>query len=706
MVRFNSLNHLAVQVHDSDKQGGIWKPVTVTYDEPSGKTKPAFVQRLERQGVRALSSYVGNNAKAQKLIDAGFNLCIPWAYLLGDATARKVEKGRDFVTESDISTKTLNRLRDEAKRAKKHNLISLPNIWFHKDTLPFLVENEYRKCVSVYGKRTNITPCPVDEGVWDRLWLPQMKIIANIQKEINCDGGICLDLEYYVGDFAGGFCYDETAVQGCYCDRCFGVFLSSRDDEHELQDFSLSQRSEYIKKQYSLTTYLGFQELEVARKVRSVCQEVRKIKPDIIMGMLPGVSGSRFQGIENWFTRGAARGMSTPQLPVLLLSETEYHNGFNFRTTSQLDWLKEQEVPGFLVGGLMIGLFTGQGMGAKAAELTELADGYWLYSGSSLMSNSVRTVAHSEEGKQGAHTIREPAEMYLRALEKATNWLDSGAELDDGKGQGSVPIFTPGSVKNIPTGVSITNKGVKIGFVQKKSSLVINGDFRKPFDSGWKTFDEKPKVVKLHNGKKRALLYDFQKRPGDQGRSSFFQTIQLPPGKYRVKVDVSTEGLAGDCRVGFNVCSYNSPRVLLKDTTNQTDCDWFTLQGDLSVNEQTKINLVLLANGSVGKMWFDNIRIYDISHIRLETNSLNLSADSVPLKLVLPEPPKGANFEWELVNPKTGLGYFGYVSSKTDIRYLTAIYPDAPLGLVLEADFEQSVDEVFIEPGQVTFTDR
>ena len=60
-----------------------------------------------------------------------------------------------------------------------------------------------------------------------------------------------------------------------------------------------------------------------------------------------------------------------------------------------------------------------------------------------------------------------------------------------------------------------------------------------------------------------------------------------------------------------------------------------------------------------------------------------------------------ANFKWELLNPKTGLGYFDNVSSETDLRYLSAIYPEAPLALILEADSEQFAGTLCVESGQV-----
>ncbi len=209
-IRHALPNHLVVQVRDTSNQGGIWRPVTVIFqDKNSKKQKHEVVLRLQKESVRAISSGFPGDAGAKRMLKAGLNTCIPWSYILSDVKARKVADGQDFVNESDLSGK-LNGLREQAQLAQKYGFVFMPLIWFHTDTVPFLTKNNYRRAVSVDGRQTNITLCTLDEGYSYYLMLTLLKTLVKIEKEFGCSGGGSLDMQHYAGTGSCGFCSTST----------------------------------------------------------------------------------------------------------------------------------------------------------------------------------------------------------------------------------------------------------------------------------------------------------------------------------------------------------------------------------------------------------------------------------------------------------------------------------------------------------------
>ena len=687
-IRHALPNHLVVQVRDTSNQGGIWRPVTVIFqDKNSEKKKFAVVLRLQKESVRAITSGFPGDGGAKNILEAGLNTCMPWSYILSDVKARKVADGEDFVTESDLVNK-LSGFREQAQLAQKYGFVFMPLIWFHTDTVPFLTNNNYRRCVSVHGRQTKVTPCPLDEGYWDRLMLPLLKTMAKIEKEVGCSGGASLDMEFYAGDFDGGFTYNKTAIQGCYCDYCFGSFLESRGENISPAKIAFSHRAPYIRQHYSISDYLDFLESKLTVKTRSIAQQVRQIKPDFLMGVLPGM--------RNWYLRGIARGLSSPGLPVMIFSEAEYSDGFNSKTVEQLTWLEKEDIDAFLLGGLTLNRFSGIGIGAKAAELANKADGYWIYHGQVLHYPDTKIVA--ARGPQNEYLVIEPVQRYWDGIGKANAWLDKAIVLPELQPHGQMPLFTKALLNKLPASVSLNNSGIAIKSAGAGRSLITNGDFQKPFDSGWQTFDQPPQIVDAPHQLGRALLFDFGTRVGDQGLTTFFQTIAVEPNShYHFAMDVRLQGVKSP-RVGFQLFAPDSPSVFLQQTTNLTDITKTTLQGRVYTDKKSKLILLVLTNGTAGKIWIDNIRSSKLNSIRLKTASIALSSSQRPYRLVLPKLPETVNDAvWEIMDPITGLPYFREFTDKTDLRYLHAIFPKAPIAVAVDLEVEQSDSLIQIE---------
>jgi hypothetical protein len=672
--------------------------------------KSEVVLRLQKESVRAISSGFPGHAGAKRMLKAGLNTCMPWSYILTGVKARKVADGQDFVTESDLASK-LNGLRGQAHLAKKYGFVFMPLIWFHTDTVPFLTNNNYRRCVSVHGRQAKVTPCPLDEGYWDRLMLPLLKTMAKIEKEVGCSGGASLDMEFYAGDFDGGFTYNKTALQGCYCDYCFGSFLESRGEDISPAKIAFSQRAPYIRQHYSISDHLDFLESKLTIKTKPIAQQVRQIKPDFLMGILPG--------IRNWYLRGIARGLSSPGLPVMIFSEAEYSDGFNSKTVEQLTWLEKEGIDALLLGGLTLNRFSGMGMGAKAAELAQKADGYWIYYGQVLHHPNAKMVP--ARGRYDEYAVIEPAQRYWDGIGKANAWLDKAIVLPEPQPHGQIPVFTKTLLKKLPSGVSANDSGIAIESTGTGGSLFTNGDFQSPFDSGWQTFDQYPQIVDAPQRSGRALLVDLDTRAGDQGQTSvsqtssvkpdsyrsfampagsysgnpdltsFFQTISVEPGSYySFAMDVRLQGVESP-RVGFQLFAHDSPGVLLEQTAKLSDTDWTTLRASVYAGEHSKLTLLVLARGTAGKIWIDNIRGTKLNDIRLETGTIVLSSSQRPYRLTLPRLPATVNNAvWEIMDPTTGLPYFREVTDTTDLRYLKTIYPERPIVIAVDLEIEQS----------------
>ena len=102
------------------------------------------------------------------------------------------------------------------------------------------------------------------------------------------------------------------------------LFLEAVGEDTDLSKIKGNFLRHIIKCGYTLDDYLGVLEVRIARKVREVVLEVRDIKPDFLLGVLPGKS--------NWYTNGVGRGMATPGVPVFIMGEGEYTNGYYQRS--------------------------------------------------------------------------------------------------------------------------------------------------------------------------------------------------------------------------------------------------------------------------------------------------------------------------------------------------------------------------------------
>ena len=619
------------------------------------------VARLKRENVRAVSAGIGSDEKASRICDAGLNFALTWAYMLDKAPFPQpnLEDG------NLISFKGLPRLRilrGEAALARKHNLITMPLIWFHKDTLPYIANATYRRCVTARGKTCRVTPCPQDEVYWQKLVAPMIHGVAQVQAEEKCEGGVAIDQEFYVGDLIGGFCYGE-GVEGCFCDACFGGFLESRDVDFKPGVFPLHSRYGHIVGKYGLGAYHEFLERKVAEQVDVIAKKARSVKEDLLLGLLPGAS--------TWYLRGIARGMATPELPVMLFSETEYFTGFNPKSAEEVELLGRKGIPAFYVGGMTMSSFNAEGLGGKAAELADEVAGYWLYHGEVLFLSKPKIVPRNPGTNE--YVLREAPERYLACLKQANDWISKrdrplvGKDLLHSRELLTEELFPGGEDYSVCSG-GLRPKNTHVG----RPGKLIDTDFRSGLPAGW-ACEGGVKPVKREEGRKAEDGITIELGPDSTDSGAIWQRVPVPKKrKYRFSMEIRSSGVSAP-QIGFQVIEPFSGNPYFHAFASETEGRWRYVERYFSpFTPEIKVNLVLRGKG--GKVQIRNAKLEEVAPFSATSASLSGKVQGVELEAM-------RQVKGQLMNPDTGLAYHSLFNGRNDVRYLTAIYGRLPMAI-------------------------
>ncbi len=653
MVKYNAANTLVVRVLDEVNCGGIWRPVKVKYDDKVADA--VAVKELKTKGVRGISAGMGSRERVAKFSDAGLNLCLNWSYILQKGTP-----GPSGAVIEQAELPRLKNIENEAKLAKESGVLTMPLIWVHEDTVPFLKKTGSRPCVDVNGRQCKVVPCPSDEAFWQKVMRPLLMKFAAIQKEAGASGGGAIDFEYYTGEFAG-YCYDEIALQGCYCDVCFNGFIEHNAAKAPV--LMLEQRGKYVAENFGQEVYLQYLEQCVYKQAAEMARAVREIKPDFLFGTLPGAG--------NWFLDGVARGMSAPGLPVLVFNEKEYFTGYNPKTAELQKTLREKGFPVLLAGGLTISSYNGEGLGAKAAEMTRLADGYWLYYGEMLMAAKPRIVPKNPG--QNEYILREMPDRYWPAIKRANQWLDRGEKIESFTNPQSVSLLSKDEFSKLPGGVTVEKDGLRLELAPKGDVKAANLDFSAPFGRGWQTYYTPPVCG---SGE---MVFDLAGTK-DGRWNSVFQAVELVKGQsYQVDVEVKAEKLEQG-HLALQVYNSVAAGAIAQQFDHKPNSEWKNLRIRFAAPAE-KLYLTLQAHGVGGKVSFRNLKLRETANVELETRPL----PKRPIEALTMES-SDPFLRGSLLNPETGLEYFYLQPGANLLGYLQAIYPEAPLAVRLTAD--------------------
>ena len=674
LVKFNKTNTLIVKVLDRQYCGGIWRPVKVQYED---KSKPfPVVQRLIKEKVRAITAGTGNDHNSEIIKKNKLNLALSFSYILRNAKINKISD--KLVTEKTLPR--LKSLRNYAKYATAHKLLTMPVIWFHTDTASILQNKLYRRCITFDGQKCNITPCPQDQIYWEKLMAPLFGMLAKIQLEEKAQGGAAFDAEYYAGDLSGGFCYDPSIEHGCFCDYCFGGFLKFNNNDVDIKTIPVNERFEYVKNKYSSQLYLDYLENKIAIQVGKVAADTRKIKKDFLFGLLPDAN--------NWFLRGVARGFSAPGLPVLIFSEGEYSSGFSKKSQEHISKLNKAPFPYLYAGGLIISRFNAEGLGAKLAEMAVKADGYWLYYGEILLNPKTKVVPNTFVSE---YILREAPKRYWPAIKTANQWLDKQNNKEINTSKNNIVItnlLTNKYFNKLPEQVELTSKGFVKTSQAKNTLLVKNANFAHALGKDWKSFSIMPERIKL-SAENYALCFNYSSTGTVKQFNSIFQTVLLKKGhKYQVSVDIKAENLKNQY-VGFQIYNTAAAGAIMSKIIINADSKWENIN-NMFTAPVDKIYLSLLANGTKGKVYFKNLQFQEMHNLKITSTSINLNKINT-----LDSQFDDKQIDLLAMKPGAGLAYFKIIPGQCDsIWFLREIFGNIPLNFELNTNIVNNTKNI------------
>lgn len=225
-----------------------------------------------------------------------------------------------------------------------------------------------------------VAPCPLQKIYWERILLRRGREIARMACDNPYVAGIGIDPETYACHVYGHYKPGGT----CYCDYCLGGFLRKQKlPESTLKDLATSEdRLQWLRKQKLTPQYDAYLEDEM-RQVAVWCrEELHRVNPDLLLCVY-------VLEIGNWFCRGLAQGLSTPDLPVINFCEHTYYGVGYDRPWLDKTISRFQELgANFLQGSALWDLYfppTKPGyMAAHAYNLAVRAEGWWYWPGDRL----------------------------------------------------------------------------------------------------------------------------------------------------------------------------------------------------------------------------------------------------------------------------------------------------------------------------------
>ncbi len=605
--------------------------------------EPAVITRLKTEKIRGTSAALAGDVKVKVMKDAGLNTAVTWSYFLKDCPVAPKNANEPLFDPAALPQSKA--MRNEARLAAKYDMISLPLLWFHNDTVPVLAQKNYRRAVMSDGRLCKVTPCPADAVFWDDLVKPFLLHMAEIQKEEGASGGGAVDLEFYAGELIGGFTY-ARGLDGCFCDDCFGGFL-----KQDAKNIPLEARWEYLVKRNQYQAYLKHISGRVAERTAAIREAVHAVKPDFVFAVLPGGDG--------WYFDGLGKGFGTADVPMLMFSESEYFSGWSTRSAEYLKNIRENNLPVLFAGGLTVSAYNAEGLGAKMLEMTDKCDGYWLYYGESLFSATPKIVERSFRPSE--YALREAPKRYWQAVTAANKWLDSGSALSSGAAVTLAiidGIAVPGEPMAFKGQLGDNWTLVPVELTGHTKELPASNEVKLPW-------------TKTAEG----FLFDLTgKAPG---YFSLKQTVDVTPKqKYRIRMEMRTENVSSSN--GFEITETYSKNPYFRHWEPSTNGEWRSIER-MVTPYNPKVDVRLLVSGTTGKVEFRNIAFEELREFDFTSAKLS----EMPSVLVMENPePVGV----EIINPETELGYFKLENGTNDLRWLKTLYPALPAAVRISGE--------------------
>jgi len=179
---------------------------------------------------------------------------------------------------------------------------------------------------------------------------------------------------------------DSTRYPGpCYCDTCWGRFVSEHLEGVSSQDVALLDRPDWVSANGLTGDYARWQELKVMGILQGIRERVREVAPGFLLGNL----------LDPESLPGLARGFGTPSMPALVFSELEY-NGSIAGTHGRLEQLRNRGYPVWYVPGLWIQPVTPPQLPELVAAVGPSSGGFWIWSSAAFSADAGGPYSHAQ----------------------------------------------------------------------------------------------------------------------------------------------------------------------------------------------------------------------------------------------------------------------------------------------------------------------
>lgn len=292
-----------------------------------------------------------------------------------------------------------------------------------------------------YKAGVPLAPCPLQKIYWERILLRRGREIAHMARENPYVVGLGIDPEMYACHMYGHYKPGGT----CYCDHCLGGFLRQQKlPEGTLKELAGGEdRRQWLAKQKLAKQYDAYLEEEM-RQIAAWCrEELHRIHPDLLLNVY-------VLEIGNWFCRGLARGLGTPDLPVINFAEHTYYGvGYDRPWLDKTMGRFKDMGSNFLEGSALWDLFfppTRPGyMAAHAYNLAVRAEGWWYWPGDRLYDDWGKLLSYNGQAARQAdawhacllanteiqRTLREPGRSSPLDTAEKVPWKGKYRETED-----------------------------------------------------------------------------------------------------------------------------------------------------------------------------------------------------------------------------------------------------------------------------------
>ena len=386
---------------------------------PKTQGEPQYVTRLRKEGVR-LAHLTCMPESIEGMAKIGCNTIMLNTYALQmfkDLKKTTPPDSDEIIRESDLyRTKVI--LKNTADACKKSNVVCVAAIdGLAEDAAIILSKHKYRFFVDADGNKGTITPCPLERRYWFGFMLPQFLTQARALRASDTPGGAIFDLEFYAGGDIYPFWFSKDI---CYCDTCWTDFCRESTKRKSKVNLPEKERGAWVRKQGLTDDYHKVMESRLCSLMKEFAGECRSVCPDFMLGFYPYVP--------NWMSNAILRGWSTPEIPALAMSESEFYQGFYYYSEERLSSLRKTGINALYVGAVFQGSCYPEHYASMLDELCRRADGYWLYY-SAMFFNPVaaQRLKPPDEGTQ--YTLSALPDEYFRELTRANAAVDKGRSL-------------------------------------------------------------------------------------------------------------------------------------------------------------------------------------------------------------------------------------------------------------------------------------